>query len=63
MCGRACSKAAEERMKKEREAGFDLAFSTSKVPEYNGLFDRNLRHYFENRKVQKHLSRIGMVRA
>jgi hypothetical protein len=49
-------------MKKEREAGFDLSFSTSKLPEYNGLFDSNLRHYFENRKVQKHLSHIGMVR-
>ena len=49
-------------MKKERESGFDLSFNTSKLPEYNGLFDSNLRHYFENRKVQKHLSRVGLVR-
>ncbi len=50
-------------MHRERESGFDLTFATSKLPEYNGLFDKNLRHYFENRKVQKHLSRVGMVRA
>lgn len=56
-----CCSTALERMHRERESGFDLTFATSKLPEYNGLFDKNLRHYFENRKVQKHLSRVGMI--
>ena len=52
---------AKARMK-ERESGFDLTTTTAKLPEYNGLFDTNLRHYFENRRIQRHLHRTGLVR-
>ena len=48
---------------KHREQGFDLSIANDKLPDYNALFDRNLRHYFENRNVQHHLYRTGLVRA
>ena len=46
---------------RHREQGFNLNVANDKLPEYNALFDRNLRHYFENRNVQRHLYRTGMV--
>lgn len=46
---------------KAREAGFDANFHTSRLPEYNGLFDKSLRHHFENRSTQRLLHRMGLV--
>ena len=47
----------------ERESGWDLSSSrTCKLPEYNALFDPNMRHYFENRVIQKHLHTTGQVK-
>ena len=46
---------------KHREQGFDLSIANDKLPDYNALFDRNLRHYFENRNVQSHLYRTGLI--
>ena len=47
----------------ERENGWDLSSSrTCKLPEYNALFDPNMRHYFENRVIQKHLHTTGQVK-
>ena len=43
---------AHERKMKEREKQFDMRFSLEKLPKYNGLYDRNLRHHFENRRIQ-----------
>ena len=46
----------------ERENGWDLSSCrTTKLPEYNALFDPNMRHYFENRVIQKHLHTSGQV--
>mmetsp|Transcript_40861 Transcript_40861/g.52668 ORF Transcript_40861/g.52668 Transcript_40861/m.52668 type:complete len:110 (-) Transcript_40861:267-596(-) len=52
------------RQRGDQEAGFDLSTcktSGSKLPEYNALFDPNMRHFFENRVVQKHLQRTGQI--
>ena len=49
-------------MLKAREEGFDLNFHTDKLPEYNGLFDKNLRHHFESRTAQRLLHSAGLVR-
>ena len=48
----------------DRESGWDLSTcksSTAKLPEYNALFDPNMRHFFENRVVQRHLHNTGQV--
>ena len=29
--------------------------------EYNAIFDPNMRHYFENKKIQKHLYLTGQI--
>ena len=52
---------AHERKMKEREKQFDMRFSLEKLPKYNGLYDRNLRHHFENRRIQSHLANLGMI--
>lgn len=46
---------------REREEAFDLTFHVEKLPEYNGLFDKNLRHHFESRSTQKLLHGAGLV--
>jgi hypothetical protein len=47
---------------KAREDNFNLSgLSHFKRPEYNALFDPNMRHYFENAKTQKHLYRSGLI--
>lgn len=56
----------EEKRLREREAAFDtktLTAATRKdpLPSYNALFDTNLRHFFENRRVQKHLYGTGLI--
>jgi len=44
-----------------RESGFDLRFANHNLPTYNALYDTNLRHFFENRRIQKQLYNIGLV--
>jgi len=51
----------EARALKARESAFDTNTSNDKLPDYNALFDANLRHYFENRRVQRHLYGNGMI--
>ena len=46
-----------------REEGFNNNMTSVELPKYNGLHDHNLRHYFENRRVQGHLHELGLVRA
>jgi hypothetical protein len=46
---------------KRREQGFDSNMHNQKLPEYNALADQNLRHYFENRRLQNHLYDVGMI--
>ena len=45
----------------EREQGFDLSSVRTRLPEYNALFDPNMRHFFENRNIQRHLHKTGQV--
>lgn len=56
------AKLREARALKAREAAFDTNTANDRLPGYNALFDANLRHYFENRRVQRHLYSNGMVR-
>ena len=47
---------------KEREAGFSLRFQNDRVPAYQSLFDRNLRTHFENKRRQREIYQMGVVR-
>ena len=53
--------AARQEAMKRREGGFDTNMTNVKLPKYNALHDHNLRHYFENRRVQGHLHELGLV--
>ena len=45
-----------------RESGWDLTSCVNaKLPSYDALLDPNMRHYFENRSVQKHLYASGQI--
>jgi hypothetical protein len=58
---KASSKKLEELLR-QRESGFSLnGVHQEKLPDYNALVDRNLRHHFESRSVQKHLGSLGLV--
>jgi hypothetical protein len=57
---RANPKAAKRRAKK-REEGFSLQFQNDRVPEYQALFDRNLRSHFENKRRQRELYSVGVI--
>lgn len=47
---------------KKREDGFDVRnLGAVRLPEYNALFDPNMRHFFENKKVQQHLYKSGQI--
>ena len=52
---------AHDRKMKEREKQFDMRFNLERLPSYNGLYDSNLRHHFENRRIQSHLANLGMI--
>ena len=54
-------KRAYQKKMKEREKQFDMRFGLQKLPKYNGLYDKNLRHHFENRRIQSHLANIGLI--
>jgi len=46
---------------REREKGFAISSSASDVPAYDSLYDRGLRHYFDNRRAQKFLYKSGLI--
>ena len=47
---------------KKREDGFDVRnLGSAKLSEYNALFDPNMRHYCENKKIQQHLYKTGQI--
>lgn len=55
--------AAEARLK-ARESNFNLnSLQSAKRPEYNALFDPNMRHFFQNAKVQRFLYQSGQIDA
>eukprot|EP00944_MAST-04C_sp_MAST-4C-sp1_P006227 g6227.t1 len=54
-------KRAYAKKMKEREKQFDMRFTLGKLPKYNGLYDKNLRHHFENRRIQSHLASLGLI--
>lgn len=55
------SKKARAKQAKEREEGFSLQFQNDRVPEYQALFDRNLRSHFENKRRQRELYQVGVI--
>jgi hypothetical protein len=59
-----CRRRVEEM--RQREAGWNrglqYAVWHARKPEYNALYDVNMRHFFENEKLQTHLYRMGLVR-
>jgi len=47
---------------REREKGFSTAgCESTDIPEYNSLYDQNLRHYYDNRRTQQFLYKCGMI--
>jgi len=46
---------------KMREQGFETGAFHCKLREYNALHDPNMRHYFENRKLQSLLYSSGQI--
>jgi hypothetical protein len=47
---------------KRLEQGFSMGnLNTVKLREYNSLHDPNMRHFFENQKVQSHLYKTGQI--
>lgn len=56
------SKKKREEQLRQRESGFSLSgVHQERLPEYNALVDRNLRHHFESRTLQHHLSDVGLI--
>jgi hypothetical protein len=57
------SKSSEVR-RKAREDSFNLSgLTATKRTEYNALFDPNMRHFFQNSKVQRFLYETGQIDA
>jgi len=55
------SKKSQMKLQK-REQGFDLSsVPFAKLKEYNALSDTNMRHYFENKKIQRLLFTTGQI--
>jgi flagellar biosynthesis GTPase FlhF len=47
---------------KNKEEGFQMGnLNVVKLREYNSLHDPNMRHFFENQKVQGHLYKTGQI--
>jgi hypothetical protein len=47
---------------KQRESGFQMNdLGKVRLNEYNSLYDPNMRHFFENKKVQGHLYKTGQI--
>lgn len=58
------SKSAKREMKlKALEDGFNLSAPVGQCykPDYNSLYDTNMKHYFENPKVQNFLYKTGQI--
>jgi hypothetical protein len=56
------SKKRHEEYLRQREQGFNLSgVHQEKLPGYNALLDRNLRHHFENSSLQNHLNEVGLI--
>ena len=48
--------------RRRKEDGWQMGnLNTVRLKEYNSLHDPNMRHFFENRKVQAHLYRTGQI--
>lgn len=55
-------KKTSENYLKKREAGFDIvSIPHARLNEYSALHDPNMRHYFENPKVQRLLYETGQI--
>lgn len=53
---------AQEAKLKALEQNFNLTnLGSDKKPDYNALYDPNMRHYFENGKIQKLLLNTGQI--
>ncbi|KAL3661921.1 hypothetical protein V7S43_013214 [Phytophthora oleae] len=62
MVGNALSKKRSEEYLRQRESGFNLSgVHQERLPQYNALMDRNLRHHFESRPLQSHLNELGLI--
>ncbi|KAF1327825.1 Breast cancer type 2 susceptibility, partial [Globisporangium splendens] len=56
------SKKKREEQLRQRENGFNLyGVHQERLSEHNALVDRNLRHHFENRLLQHHLSDVRLI--
>lgn len=48
--------------RKRKEDGWQMGnLNVVRLKEYNSLHDPNMRHFFENKKVQSHLYRTGQI--
>ena len=48
--------------RRKRENGWQMNdLGKVKLNEYNSLYDPNMRHFFENKKVQSHLYKTGQI--
>lgn len=55
-------KAKVEKFYKKREEGFDLgSVPHATLKNYSALHDPNMRHYFENPNIQRHLYTSGQI--
>ena len=61
MSRRGRRKAKQAEWARKREEGFDISSTVASLPKYNALYDRNLRHHFENRTRQNQLHRMGLI--
>ncbi|KAG6959644.1 hypothetical protein JG687_00008655 [Phytophthora cactorum] len=58
----AMSKKRSDEYLRQRENGFNLSgVHQDRLPQYNALLDRNLRHHFESRPLQSHLNELGLI--
>ncbi|KAG7385679.1 hypothetical protein PHYBOEH_008960 [Phytophthora boehmeriae] len=56
------SKKRSEEYLRQRENSFNLSgVHQERLPQYNALLDRNLRHHFESRPLQNHLNDLGLI--
>ena len=57
-------KGLTEAKMKAREDSFNLnSLNFAKRTEYNALYDPNMRHFFQNSKVQRYLYQTGQIDA
>ncbi|GMF33739.1 unnamed protein product [Phytophthora fragariaefolia] len=62
MVANAMSKKRSDEYLRQRENGFNLSgVHQERLPQYNALLDRNLRHHFESRPLQNHLNELGLI--